>query len=169
MVCYEIREPPGWLVLLAVPAHARNVIQVQWESVCAASQGRELTIAAVNGDKVRGYCKSTANNELTVEKNGRRVSVIRIKIAHIRMRVPTRLAISDVGDQILLTLAIGGWAAPTRYWPAALIMPVLAAGEVAALPFVAFADLIRYLNAVCEIQVIHSQTCGSNCAAPSSE
>lgn len=101
------------VILFVILAHARNVVQAHWESVCAVSQGRELTVITARGGKVRGYCcRSTANDKLTIEKNGERVSIARTDIAHIRMRVSVRRATSDMGDQIALTLAIGVWRCP---------------------------------------------------------
>src|SRR5579872_7340804 len=54
------------VLALTLPVHAADEIRVHWNEVCAAADGKRLTISTVDGDTVSGYCMSINVDEIAV-------------------------------------------------------------------------------------------------------
>ena len=127
---------------------ASDEIQVRWNGICAAAQGREIAITTSEGVAVTGYCAAIDVKEITVRTpDNRMVKVSRAMLAHLSfrqykghqlrsLRHGVHKGLKDGSDNLLSVAAIWGL----------IEIPATLAWGAATLPFCALGDLRSKLS-----------------------
>jgi hypothetical protein len=135
------------VMILSLPLHAADQIQVPWNEVCKTAAGNQLTIKTANGDSIDGYCLSVDVDEIAVTTKDQRV----VRIARKTLSRIDMLTSKDQGHQLAaLGRKVDGGLRQGFKWlfsPAAplgivAVPATLAWGAVAA-PFCLLGDLTQ--------------------------
>jgi hypothetical protein len=145
------------LALAMLPSFllASDDTQVQWNGICSAARGRELSITTSEGAIVTGYCASIDVKEITVRTpDNRMVKVGRAALSRLSfhqykghqlqaLRHGVHKGLKDGSDNLLSVAAL---------WGIVEIPTTLAWGAV-TLPFCALGDLRSKLSGEQPIKV----------------
>ncbi len=134
---------------------ASDEIQVQWNGICSAARGRELSITTSDGAIVTGYCAAIDVKEITVRTaDNRMVKVGRAVLSRLSvhsykghqlqsLRHGVHKGLKDGSDKLLSVEALWG----------IVEIPVTLAWGAATLPFCALGDLRSKLSGELPIKV----------------
>ena len=133
------------MAVSSLPLNAAEPIKVNWNEVCQAAEGRELTVTTANGETTQGYCFSIKVDEIAVTtKDHNVVKIARSTLARIDVDRTKGHQLSSLGKGMHNGLK---WGFDSMFSPLApvgivAVPATLAWGAIAA-PFCLLGDL-RY-------------------------
>jgi len=145
--------------LFSLTLRAADAIEVHWDHLCAAADGKKLSIARSDGSTVEGYCMSINVNEVLIRTPDRgMVKIARSTLSRLHMSGEKKHHLASLGKGFDKGLRKGfNWLLSTHALLGVVTIPATVGWGAFSLPFCALGDLKDKMSDpehVTEIKVI---------------
>ena len=125
------------MAVSSLPLNAAEPLKVNWNQVCQAADGRELTVTTANGETTQGYCFSIKVDEIAVTtKDHNVVKIARSTLARIDVHRTKGHQLSSLGKGMHDGLKWGFDSMLSPLAPVGIVaVPATLAWGVVAVPF----------------------------------